>query len=381
MGSLIDRTLNAYDLLRAQASISTTKNVSLLPRMVAGKVFIGGLPYHGFLSAQGSIGGKFISGSVLSGAFVAQASITADWTTEQLQNNWVAWSAIGSASFTLTRTNDAGRMPTGLPGWVYKVMTLQVGKPGVGAKLCAVVYGSDGVSLLIPENSPAPTFGIKTLSPVGVLSPNLITGDDNDQYYVDNKGNLCTVNSETVGTPAGIKSLGYSTILRNIDLLWTVPVMLYEQKSKRVRICNGVEGYVYTAAGLGKGLAGLTGLLQSESSLFGISPSTLVYDNASVTTNITDCGTRDYKPLHKVVVSTYAPEMMSFCVDYRSDIHQEFKTTVWKQFTPTGEGFVNCTGVEFRVRLRSESPTDAQIDDLVLHIKQTDSVLRREAIK
>jgi len=238
-----------------------------------------------------------------------------------------------------------------------------------------VVYGSNGIAILMPVTEPAPTFGYKDIHPNGLLDRNLLVGTDMIHYFVDTDGNLCSLDSQ------GIKVLGYRSYLKTLHQMGRIPTMHLERQSQRIFICNGVVGFIYTKNGLGWGPANITGLIQRDGEVKLVSPQEFTYAPALVETQILDVGTRDMKPLQKITISTYSPEDFYFQIDHRADIKQQFRTTAWKRFNSRGEGFVGISAIEFRVRVKSLTPVETQIDDLVMHFRSPYTTKEREVVK
>ena len=351
MASLIDRVFDARYSLQARASISYVRPQILTP---------------GELEATASIEGGWAKGFVVSGLMIAVAEISSNLYIDQQRTNWIAWSKIGSIDFTLDRTNDAGARPVTWAGWVHQVRPL--GKH-------IVAYGSNGIALLSPVAEPAPTFAYKELYPVGLLDRNLVAGIDQRHYFIDANGTLCSLDAQ------GVKPIGYHEYLKSIHQEGTIPTMHFERRTQRLFICNGLTGFIYTKDGLGWGPSNITGLIQRDGELTFLSSGSVVYAPVNLVTNITNCGTNDYKPLQLLTISVYCPEDFYFQIDYRTSVKQDFKQTTWKRFNSRGEGFVNVTGIEFRVRVKTLVPVFTQIDDLVLHLRTPGVVGEREKLK
>src|SRR5262245_53040357 len=95
---------------------------------------------------------------------------------ERNRSNWVGWSKIGEASFVLDAVNDAGFRPMDWKGQVFSIKKLATS---------AVIYGSNGITLMRPVGSPYATFGFRNLMAVGLYSKNSVCGSDTAHHFID----------------------------------------------------------------------------------------------------------------------------------------------------------------------------------------------------
>ena len=298
-----------------------------------------------YLLATGALSGEYIAPIVASvdslDAFltiVATLSGDAIVTTASPYANWVAWSKIGEAKFSLDLTNDSGMRPMPWKGTVLRV--LPMGKE-------FIVYGSGGVARLSPVVSPVPTFGLKQISRYGLKYAGMVCGDDSQHYFIDTLGRLNAVNGE------GVKQLGYEEFLNSLG---STTRMFLDSIYDRVFICGSSVGYTYTSSGLGGGVLNMTGLSSEDTTLPSMFAGTSNYPSYGVFSLIThdiDFGVSCSKVLQKIEVSTDYPENLEFCIDYDPTGTEGWTTTGWTQLTSRGEGFVYLTAVTFRVRLRT----------------------------
>lgn len=314
----------------------------------------------GSISATGSISGEWIDGMNVSGLLSASGSISGEFYSEVFKNNWVGWSKIGEASFALDLVNDAGYKPMAWQGWVYQVKPL--GKN-------VVVYGEGGITLMTPVGSPAPTFGFKDLSMFGLLTKELVAGNDKLHYYVNSKGKLCLL------TEQGITVLGYEEFLYPLKSMGNRPVMHYDEAGNKLYICNGIVGYVMTDKGFGGGPKSLTGLI---SSVDGVE----VYGNPDTTsgamsfkTELISLGSRDVKVVQEVRISTDTTTALYCRIHHRMFIDDELTVSAWTLGTDSGEFFIEPVScVEFQVEVKSATETDIFIDDLQISLLVPDNV-------
>jgi len=126
--------------------------------------------------------------------------ITTDWYG--CGESFVVWSRIGEVDCTPAPNNEAGFMPVKDAGKVLKV------RPSTSGVL---VFGDAGVLLLPPVSSPAPTFGKRKLSDVGLMTREAIDGNELEYVFVGVDKKIYKVNSE------GVQSLGYYSYINELE--------------------------------------------------------------------------------------------------------------------------------------------------------------------
>lgn len=331
------------------------------------------------MSGRASVSGNAAPGVVfLCEALRASASILGSVAFDDTPNNWVMWSKIGSADFTLDRVNDAGRRPMSWKGIVYQMRTMHIPTAN-GVRVLIVVYGDGGVSLLSPVSEPAPTFSYRRISSLGVRGRGLVAGTQSRHYFVDSRGDLNTVSNETLGTDQGVKVLGYAKYLETLDVNYAV--MHYDDLNDLLHICDGVRGFTLSKQGLGGGPKNLTGLETDGQDLLAMSNAEIAIDQIYVETNLTDCGIRSPKPLQMITISATDPQKLEFSVGHRNRINDPLTYTTWRALNKYGEGFITITGLEFTIRVRGVDLTSQQIDDIVLHLRVPGTIQDRSPIK
>lgn len=318
------------------------------------------------VAAKGVVTATGVAGKVTTAVATARALVSTEVTSTPLRTNWVAWSKIGDVSFALDLTNDAGNRPMSWAGWVYKVKPL--GKN-------VVVYGENGVSMLYPVDSPSPTFGLQRVWSVGLLGKETVTGDDENHYFIDSEGYLVQL------TQKEVKSLGYKEFLKPLGTSGYTVLMHYDSGNKRVYMCNNVVGYLLTESGLGGGPVSITGIQQRGANSTAVSPTSLTQGSAIFSSDLLDFGSREPKPLKKVVVSCSSPTDLWLSVDYRLDNNVGFRSTTWKRLNNRGEGFVNITGIEFRFKFKTLTEVEMKIDAFSVYLQMTDRALQSEVLK
>ena len=263
-----------------------------------------------------------------------ETEIKGQSVTNDNKSNWVGWSKIGEADFTIDEVNDAGFRPMSWSGYVYNVMKLDKN---------VVIYGSGGVTLAIPVNSPMATFGFKELSNVGVKNKTAMAGDEFVHYYIDIIGNLCRVSTN------GIEVLGYEEYL----LPLVNPVLTWDKPERRLYISSESTGYIYNEGALTGGYANLTGLYRSKSNLNSVSSDTVIADPVEVVTDIIDFRRRGLKSIEIMQLGLDAEVEVYVAVDYKYRKDEDFKTTQWYIVNNDGVAHPRIAGEEFRFRFKT----------------------------
>ena len=287
-------------------------------------------------------------------------SLGADPISESQRLNWVGWSKIGEASFVLDVTNDAGFRPMNWSGRVYAIKQLGKG---------AVVYGSNGITLMTPVSSPAPTFSFRDLSYIGLLSKDAVCGTEFIHYFIDAKYQLWKLTAE------GLTRLDFSEFLKVL----VQPSLYYDEYIKHVLISDSEHGFILAEDRLGDGYANLSGYVYESGSLRVASPKLIELEPLSLTTDILDFGRRSQKTLTNVQVGTDVPEWIEIAYDYRYDLKEEFRCTRWVRLNKEATAYLTCAGIEFRIKLRSRRLAQFDIDYLNISFKTTDQRFSRSA--
>ncbi|GAG31849.1 unnamed protein product, partial [marine sediment metagenome] len=176
---------------------------------------------------------------------------TPDVLMEFFKSNWAKWSDIGNLDFTIWKDNVAGEMPLDWKGWIWNIKKHR-NKP--------VYYGENGVSVLTPSGR---NFGLNTVYRIGLKGKNAVAGDDFDQFFIDNKGQLFHFGES-------LEKLDYSEYLNDL----TNPVLSWDAENYLLYICDGTYGFVYSprSKSLGKGPVNITGIFSQSGTFYATSP-------------------------------------------------------------------------------------------------------------
>jgi len=286
------------------------------------------------LSISVSISGEFpISATIVNSTMTIEVSLSGWAVANSNKKNWVAWSKIGNVSMELDLTNDAGRRPMSWTGYVYQVRQLDKN---------VVIYGSTGITLAFPVSAPAPTFGFKDLSKVGIKNKTAVGGDQFTHFFIDTLGCLYKLTSE------GLNKLGYEEFL----LPLTNPVLTWDADEDKLHISDEVAGYIFNEGTLTGGYANLTGLYRIKENLTGVSPETLEADPVEVVIDTLDLKRRGLKSIESIQFDAISNIPLQAAIDYRYKKKEEFKTTPWTSLNDEGVAHIRTAGVEFRIRLK-----------------------------
>ena len=295
----------------------------------------GSIPFVDFEAtayAYGIASATPIWGSVFSGTALAYGLAYGNLLLENLRANLIKWSNIGSLDFTIGRDNVAGEQRTDWAGWVYDIKKL-------GDKV--VVYGENGVSLLIPSGT---NYGLNTIYRIGLKNKQSVTGNDAAHYFIDNKGQLFSL-GET------LQKLDYSEYLSAMNS----PVMSYDAEIDLVYICDGTLGYVYSPRdkSFGSGPVNITGISSQDGTLYAVAPATIVIPNFEKCTDIYDFGTRKLKTIFSLEFGVDLQTTLMASIDYRRDKTKTFAQTAWHIVNEGGLANITCNGREFRFRAKA----------------------------
>lgn len=286
---------------------------------------------------------------------VMAMTIVGTAVTNAAKTNWVGWSKIGQASFTIDRSNDAGFKAMEWPGYVYSIIPMDKN---------AVVYGSGGVTLMYPA---AATFGFKEVLAHGIKNKSAVCGDKAVHFFIDKDGVLYKFSQE------GLQRLGYEEFLYPL----TNPVMLLDSRKYLLHISDETKGFIFHQSVLGGGYANLTGIKLIDSSILAIAPETVQVDQFEICTDAFDFGYRGRKDVEAIQFGIDTDETVYAAVDYKYDLSTTFHTTRWTRLNKEGVAHIRVSGSEFRFRLKSAAYIEAQLDYLGVQMTTTDFRFKR----
>lgn len=269
------------------------------------------------------------------------------------KRNWVKWSRIGSADFTIWKDNIAGEAPMDWKGWVYdirKLVNTSTVAPLSADRTKAVVYGKNGITLLSPHDN---VFGPKVIQRGGLWSQQAVTGNDFVHFFIDSKGVMWQLDEK-------LQMLGYKEFFSSMSSI----VMSYDELNQLVYICDGTVGYVYSIAdmSLGRGPANITSIGVRDGEVVYGAPAAIAIPPFSYCSDIYDMNTRKPKTISSVEWAINAVQNLWSAIDYRLNKEDAFKSTKWAYVNPSGKAVIPCYGTEFRFRLKGITYEDFKLD-------------------
>jgi hypothetical protein len=246
--------------------------------------------------------------------------------------NWLKWSDVGSLDFTVSKSNVAGERPVDWKGYVYAVKKLS-GK--------IVVYGENGISLLVPAGA---VFGLDTIYRIGLKGKHAVAGDETKQFFIDKNGQLWKLSDS-------LKLLDYSEYLSGLN---AHVVMSYDNQNNLVYICDGFLGFVYDVAtgNLGKCPPNITGIGFQGGVTYVTASETIITDPFEICTDVYDLGNRAAKTVFSLEFGTDLTSGLYAAIDWRRDKAGSFTQTPWYIVSPHGRVFITTWGREFRIRAK-----------------------------
>lgn len=280
---------------------------------------------------------------LLSGYITSQASAAPG---EAIGANWLRWSKIGVADFTIGRSNEAGQMPMPWQGSVWQIA--QRGKQ-------IIVYGENGVALL---NSSGVTYGHSTVLKVGLKNKLAFCDIGEAHYFIDSFSRLWKWGE-------GPQLLDYREWLATL----TNPILAFDPNTRLLYICDGTNGYVYNVdtGSMGKGPATYTGIQQIGGTLYVTKSGAVSVANFAITTDILAVGPRKATTVRYVEANVDTTLTLQGSLDYRLEKHSSFLSTDWYPFDLRGHCWLNTYGYEFRVKVRATSGGWFHLDRLAVY--------------
>lgn len=266
--------------------------------------------------------------------------------TAQESCNWVKWSKIGRADFTISHSNEAGERPLDWNGCVRHLLKF-------GDKV--VAYGDNGVSFLFPKHV---HWGLNTIYRLGIKNQGAVVGTDDVHFFIDVTGQLWRLGSK------GLQLLDYKEFLSSMGTV----ILSYDPEQSLLYICDGTDGYIYSdrSNSFGEGPPNVTGLGAKTGNLFVVSNGAINTPAFQVKTDVVDLGTRKFKTIERVEVGTEVTEFLEVSMEYRKSYRDEFKQIPWFIVNHDGIAYPKCYGVEFRVLVRANVYEYLELDYLKL---------------
>ena len=269
-------------------------------------------------------------------------------------STYYIWSQIGCMVFTPGEMNEAGYARCPFGGEVYHVR--RMGDVVVG-------YSSKGVTFLVPACDPAPAFGFKELSDIGLINQGAMDGDWRRQVYLGSDYVLREVTQE------GVKELGYQWLMETLAGDNDV-IISYEPINRDFYISNGSITFLLSPYGL-------TQVTQHPCTIWSIGnvsymlPDTDDESDYLITSWPFDFGYRGQKT--NFTVESDAIDFTSGYGGLDYLLNQTWKTASYSQLNNQGISSIIASGDAFRYRLKFESlDSDFKVGFIKGRYKMTD---------
>lgn len=263
---------------------------------------------------------------------------------EFADSNAIRWSKIGALDFTIDQSNLAGKAPVEWSGYVYAIKQL-----GKGSEL--FVFGANGITLLQAVDV---SFGQRVVSTKGIKSKHAVVATDNEIYFIFSDGELGKISAKE-----GAKKLGYDYIFSGMSEI----IMTWDKENSLIYICDGSSGYVYSILddALTEGPNNITGFSFLNGAAYITAPSNITNPNLLLASVPYDFGTRKNKTVLNVEISTDYSGVLYAAVEYRINNSVSFESSPWVRFNPDGFARLHCYGIEFKIKVKSDSLADFNI--------------------
>ena len=270
----------------------------------------------------------------------------------------IIYSAIGSASFAVDRTNEAGFRHARRKGNV-----LRVGRLGDHV----VVYGENFVDVMSPVEH---MFGVGELLDVGIHTKGAVGFTNDYHVLVDNKNYVWRIDKELK-----TEKLGYQEFMNT--LVKTRLVISGVQDEGKFFISDGNKCYLLTPNGLCEVFQIVSSVATLDNAIVGtFSDGSNV--SAKLTTGAMDFGFRGSKTLAGVEIGGTKGETLYCAVDLRYNTDGDFVRTPLVMASPDGFAYPNGTAHDVRVHIKASNYENFYLDHLNCKVKLTD---RRFAVR
>jgi len=297
----------------------------------------------------------------------------------------IRWSDIGAFRFLGATAepmkNEAGEMymPISDDEMVMRVLPLKSG---------VVVYGTFNIFFLEPVSTPAPTFKIVPLLPVGISNPlavagNVMLGQEGatEHILIDRGGTLRRIYIGPYGNILD-EDKGYTEFFK--DMQEDTINVVYNTRESEYYIGNGVKTYLYNSVGLTEVNKIITSVVDLKDAALtvewtdnyldepiGVVIDTQGYNYVYLESDIIDFNLASKKTIMGVAVNG-SVEDAEVMVKWRNSKSGEFIDTVWKRCNPGGYAYPIVSGVDFIVCVRAMPVEGVNINSVGLEWKMTD---------
>lgn len=281
--------------------------------------------------------------------------VTTSW--HDCDTTFYIWSKVGELDFTPDRKNEAGyrRCPYG--GVVHNVKRLDDAVVGSSSK---------GITLLIPVNKPATTFGFKELSNIGTYNKGAINGSLYRHIYVGTDLVVREISKE------GVKDLGYSYWMELLASSGEDIIVSYDRSRNDFYIGNSSRTFLLSPYGMSE-------VQQHPSTVWRISPDNVYMlpsaaddTNPSIVSEAIDFGYKGQKTIQTIETDAFLGTDPYAAVDCTFDL-STWRSSNYTPINNMGIATVPMAGNMFRLKLRFESLSESfRIGYIKTRFKMTD---------
>jgi hypothetical protein len=278
--------------------------------------------------------------------------VTSPWY--DCDEHHIIWSKIGELDFIPDEKNTSGFRRDPFGGIVQNVKRLGD---------LVIVYGSEGLTAMIPVREPAATFGFKEMYEIGIVNKGAIGGSVLRHLFVNSNYELCEV------TDKGVSVLGYKEYI--LRLTGKDIIVSYNQSTKDFYISNGTITFLYSPTGLTEVSQHPSSVWYSENSQHMIPDTDDGRDPYLITESI-DFGFRGNKTIFVLELGITNYDQALVAIDWVIG-RNIFGSTIW--VGENSQGVVNLiiAGTTFKVKLKLTGVTsDTIISYIKVRYKMTD---------
>lgn len=275
----------------------------------------------------------------------------------EVDENFLIWGKIGSASFRLDQSNVTGYRPMPWFGEIYKILPLGSG---------IAVYGSNGISFLEPVDV---KWHLKRTLRYGILSREAVSGDETRHVAIDVEGNLRIITPDNLD-PEPLYSEFFS------GMIGTTVVVTYNPQQRECYVANGNEAYCLTRMGLAEVSQSPTTLAVLGGVVSGFYTD-LSDSEARVTSDQYDFGSRGKKTIDGISVGAITSAALYVAIDYRNSSTTSFESTDWVEVNEQGVAHIVVSGLEFRFKIKCSSYSGMKLDYFSPNVKFDDKRFMR----
>ena len=281
--------------------------------------------------------------------------------------NWLRWSNIGQATFTLDSRNTAGYGPLPITGPIHRLMYLSTGQDVLGRDRGAIVcYAEKGVVITKAYSEPTSAFGFDVSNEqYGISDWGCVGGSNHEHVFIDNRGFLHKL------TAKGDEVLGYQEFME--PLLTESPRIIFDHLEQQYYISTESACYVLNKYGLGK-LTQYPTTGWNSSGIFNVVsdiPTALAIDIAS---DAFDFGIRARKLITSVALGVETDGVVTVSALVRYAPNSAYIQTPWVPLNNRGTCMLNVQGIDFKLCIRCSGLTTFKLDEAIARWKLIDKV-------